>query len=265
MNRALFVFSTGRCGTQWLADVLTRARGDGAVVTHEPLDSYYAPRRMLGAGDPSRLDPELAHPILEHVAAIEQILTERDYIECGHPLWSALPYLLSRFAGAARVVHLVRHPVPTAFSWLTQSAYTIPLAPHDPEKELLSPFDDGVLFPGYRERWNSLTPYEKALYYWAEVNALGCDLESTAAVPWLRVRFEDLVNGDALPRLLQFAGVEEPAEGMPRVDDFHYVTTSWSDPRLIERHPDVIRVAEDLGYEALAFDEAKLRKRYCGF
>lgn len=264
MYEPLFVFSTGRCGTQWLADVLARACGDLAVVAHEPIDSDYAPREMLGVAAPHELEPELAEPILEHVAFIEETLATRAYIECGHPLWSSLPYLLTRFP-RARVVHLVRHPVPTALSWITQSVYTPPLAPHWPEKILLSPFDAGVRFVEYRERWDSLTPYEKALYYWLEVNALGLRLEENAGVSWLRIRLEDLVRGRGIEKLFAFSGIESAAtegEGASEVDAFHFVTAFWSDPRLIERHPEVLATARALGYDPLAFDEAKLRDRY---
>jgi hypothetical protein len=263
---ALFVLSTGRCGTQWLAEVLGAALGGRAVVRHEPLGDDYAPREMLGAGDdPASVDPELAAFIDEHADEIEQTLATRDYVECGHPLWSTLPYLLRRFAGRARVVHLVRHPVPTAFSWLTHTAYTEPFGKHTPVKVLLSPFDEGVHFTSYRERWESLTPYEKALFYWLEINAFGLRLEAHASVPWLRIRFEDLARGDALVRLLDFAGAEVrdvPRPGM--VDQFRYITDAWADPRLIEQHPDVMEVARVLGYDPLAFDAAKLRRRYCG-
>jgi hypothetical protein len=263
VTEALFVLSTGRCGTQWLAGVLARACADRAEVTHEPLDSDYAPRAMLAAGDPAGLAADIAAPIHEHVAVIEETLATKSYIECGHPLWSTLPYLLERFAGRARVVHLVRHPVPTAFSWVTQSVYTPPLSRHVEEKVLLSPFDEGVQFPEYRHRWPSLTPYEKALYYWAEVNAFGLRLEERTEVPWLRVRFEDLLRGAALPRLLEFTGIDADSTSPARaVDDFHFVTTSWSDPRAIGRHPEVVRVAEALGYDPLRFDEEQLRRRY---
>ena len=266
MSYALFVLSTGRCGTQWLAEVLGSALGETAEVTHEPLGGDYAPREMLGVGDdPAGTDPDLAAFVDQHVDAIERTLAKRNYVECGHPLWSTLPYLLRRFAGRARVVHLVRHPVPTAFSWLTQTAYTEPFGKHVPEKVLLSPFDEGVHFTSYRERWESLTPYEKALFYWAEVNAFGLRLEATANVPWLRIRFEDLANGGALPALLEFAGAE--TRDVPRpgiVDVFGYSTDAWADPRLIEQHPDVMEVARVLGYDPLAFDVAKLRRRYCG-
>lgn len=264
MNCATFILSTGRCGTQWLADVLAAALRERAVVAHEPVGNDYAPREMLGAGDdPARVDPELASFIDEHVDAIERILAERDYVECGHPLWSALPYLLRRFAGRARVVHLVRHPVPTALSWLTHTAYTEPFAKHTPVKVLLSPFDEGVHFTGYRERWDALTPYEKALFYWAEVNDFGLRLEAKAEAPWLRVKFEELVRGDALARVLAFVGVDASDAPLPgMVDQFRYITDAWADPRLIEQHPEVMRVARDLGYDPLAFDADKLRQRY---
>jgi hypothetical protein len=261
MGNALFVLSTGRCGTQWLADVLAQALRGRAEVQHEPLGDDYAPREMLGAG--AHPEPDLADFIGEHVRDIEETLATRDYVECGHPLWSSLPYLLRRFAGRARVVHLVRHPVPVAFSWLTMSAYTPPFASHVPERVLLSPFDAGVQFPAFRERWPSMSPYEKALFYWAEVNALGLRLEREAGVPWLRVRFEDIVRGDALARLVEFAG-GDPAAPVSRgvVDKFVYLTECWADPRLIERHPEVVALARELGYDPLHFDAEKLRSRY---
>lgn len=266
MSYALFVFSTGRCGTQWLAEVLVSALGETAEVAHEPLGDDYTPREMLGAGDdPAGTDPELAELVDEHVRAIEQTLVTRNYVECGHPLWSTLPYLLRRLAGRARVIHLVRHPVPTAFSWLTHTAYTEPFGKHTPVKVLLSPFDEGVHFTSYRERWEALTPYEKALFYWVEVNAFGLRLEARANVPWLRIRFEDLASGGALPALLEFAGAETRDVRRPgMVDQFRYITDAWADPLLIEQHPDVMEVARALGYDPLAFDAVKLRRRYWG-
>jgi hypothetical protein len=263
MTQALFVLSTGRCGTQWLAEVLAAALGDRATVVHEPLGNDYAARAMLGARVPEKLDPERRDAILDHVAMIEETLATREYVECGHPLWSSLPYLLGRFAGRVRVVHLVRHPVPTALSWLTHAAYTEPFAEHLPEKVLLSAFDDGVCLTSYRESWPSLTPYEKALFYWAEVNGFGIRLAARTDVPWLRARFEDLTSGVSLRPLLDFAG----AGGCPvlprgTVDRFRYLTDAWADPHLIERHPAVIEIAESLGYDPLEFDTAKLHRRY---
>jgi hypothetical protein len=268
VHQALFVISTGRCGTQWLAQALRSLCGEAAKVTHEPLGSAYAPRKMLGACDPSRLDRATAAPILAHVAGIEQILQHRSYIECGHPLWSTLPYLLRCFAGRVRVVHLIRHPVPTALSWVAQQAYCPPLAPHLSIKQPLSPFDDGVHFTSYRAHWSDLSPYEKALFYWLEVNAFALRLQERTGEPWLRIRFEELFRTTTLEGLLKFAGiganiaVHTPLP--PRIDDHSYFVGSWSDPALICQHPDVVELASALDYDAMDFDAANLQRRYLG-
>jgi hypothetical protein len=262
MTEALFVLSTGRCGTQWLASVLKEICGESVEIMHEPLGDDYAARRMLAAGNPAKLAPDVAEPILAHLDAIEHTLETRSYIECGHPSWSTMPYLIERFAGRIRVVHLVRHPVPTAWSWVTQTAYCPPMGPHVREKVLLSPFDEGIRLTSLRDRWAGMTPYEKALFYWAEVNTFGLDLGRSATVPWMQVRIEDLVRGDALSRLLAFAGVDVASAPIGVVDDYRAYSEFWCDSRLIFRHPEVLGVARELGYDPLEFDEPKLRKRY---
>jgi hypothetical protein len=259
VNDVTFVISTGRCGTQWLAEVLRRAAGERAAVTHEPLGADYPSRAMLAARTPADLDPELSEALLRHVEEIERTLEEKPYIECGHPLWSALPYLLERFAGRVRVVHLVRHPVPTAWSWLTQRAYCPPLAPHLPERVLLAPDDQGIQFPAFGERWPSMTPYEKSLFYWTEVNAFAMRLEN--GVPWMRVRIEELFRGERLQELLAFTALPAAPASVPAVDRFHFLANPC-DPWLIERHPEVVELARALGYDPLDFDEEGLRRRY---
>jgi hypothetical protein len=261
LNAATFVISTGRCGTQWLAEVFRRAAGDAAVVTHEPLGAEYPSRQMLAAKHPKHLDSDLAEALVEHVDEIDRTVAVKPFIECGHPLWSSLPYLMERFAGRVRVIHLVRHPVPTAWSWLTQRAYCPPLAPHLPERVLLSPFDEGIQFESFRDRWPAMTPYEKALFYWTEVNALALRLERESGVPWMRVQIEELWRGAGLAELLAFAGLDSDVEVLPPVDKFRFLANPC-DPLLIERHPEVVTVARTLGYEPLAFDDAQLRLRY---
>lgn len=265
MNYATFVLSTGRCGTQWLAATLAAMFGPRAEVVHEPLHDDYLPRQMLGADDPHRLSAELAAPILEHVEHIEKTLETRHYVECGFPSWSSIPYLTRRFAGRVRVIHLTRHPIPTAISWVTQTAFTPPLLPHLPEKVLLSPFDEGITFTDYRERWSSLAPYEKALFYWAEVHALGLRLETVGEMPWLRVSAERLLReAGELERVIDFIGTggANPVNPAEPVDEFRFVTRMWSDPASIAKHPEVVSIAAALGYDALAFDAAQLERRY---
>ncbi|MBX7185192.1 MAG: sulfotransferase [Vicinamibacteria bacterium] len=264
---ATFVLSTGRCGTQWLAATLKAACGDHLTVEHEPLHNGYRPRQMLGLKTPTDLDQESSRLILAHVERIEGTLEASSYMECGHPCWSSVPWLIERFSGRIRILHLVRHPVPTALSWLTHAAYEPPLLPHLKEKVLLSPFDDGVAFLEYRERWPSLTPFEKSLFYWAEVNALGLRLERMPEVPWLRLTFEELFLDTGIGRILEF--LEMPARpritgaGPEVIDQHHFKAVSaLPDLGLLDRHPRVAQVAERLGYAASWADVEGLRRRY---
>ncbi len=264
MPTATFVLSTGRCGTQWLAHHLGSIGAPDLTVEHEPLSNGYQPRLMIGTRDPSRLDPKLAAPILAHADEIEKRLETGDYIECGHPCWSTIPWFAERFAGRMRVIHLARHPVPTACSWLTHQAYCPPFLPHLPEKVLLSPFDAGVQFPEYQERWPSITPYDKTLFYWTEINAFGLGLESSLGIPWLRLTYEDLFGGKGLTALHDFLGLNAttPADTGLHVDQFHYISAGLYDWRTIAQHPHTLSVCQQLGYDPMSVNGQALQQRY---
>ncbi len=269
-HRATFVLSTGRCGTQWLTTALAAVVGADARVEHEPLHDRYAARRMLGVREPAELGEKTAAPILAHGTTIERELAWRDYIETGHPCWSSIPWLARRLAGQVRVVHLVRHPVPTACSWLSHGAFVPPLLPHMPVKEFIAPTDAGVSFPEYRESWAGLAPVEKALVYWAEVNAFALRQERELGVPWLRIHYEALFDpaSEALARLVAFlglpAGAEQSIDRGERVDRYHYGLAGWPEPERIARHPRVIAMAEALGYRAAEYVPQALANRFFG-
>ena len=265
---ATFVLSTGRCGTQWLAEVLGEIYADRLRVGHEPLHDGYCARRMLGVGDPNALAEKRARPIQEHLDGVEKTLATRSYFETGHPVWSSLPYITRRLAGRVRIVHLTRHPVPTAYSWVTHGLYVPPMLPHLPAKEFLTPFDEGVRFPEYREVWATLTPWEKCLYYWAEVQAHGLACETVLNVPWLRISYEALFAGDGLRRLVDFLELPvrdglAPARARP-VDQHRFLLSQWAEPGVLKRHARFVEVAERLGYSWADFDEEALRQRYLG-
>jgi hypothetical protein len=266
MNTATFFLSTGRCGTQWLAANLLAAV-ENAVIEHEPLHERYYPRLMRGGHDPENSGN--ATEIIAHCEKIEGILEDKSYIECGWPAWGAIPYLLKRFEGRISIVHLVRHPLPVACSWVSHRAFCPPLIPGlaFQEKILASPFDEGAAFPQYRECWDGMNPFEKSLFFWAEVNALGLKLEQEGNSPWLRIRFEDLFHGNALPELLDFLGLTAPKDmafGNTK-DDFRYLCDAWWNPLDIQKHPEVMTIAARLGYNPLDFDEEKLLRRYYPF
>jgi len=256
-----FVISTGRCGTQWLAHCLGSASPGWLEVTHEPLHSAYEPRAMLAL---AHGDDGAPASVKEHVAKLRA--QTGAYLECGHPCWSALPYLARQLGSRIRIIHLVRHPVPVALSWLTHSAYQPPVLPHLPEKVLLAPEDDGSRYPEYTQRWQQLSPFEKCLYYWTEVNALALDLETKMDLPWLRLSYEDLFAGDGLSRLLQFLELPHSQELFAArkepYDEFRYVLADYPDWRLIEEHPATLELAARLGYDPQITGDAQLQRRY---
>ncbi|MBX3736125.1 MAG: hypothetical protein KF715_05510 [Candidatus Didemnitutus sp.] len=224
---------------------------------------------MLGAGDPAQLAPVVRKGVEAHLENIERTLEHSDYFEAGFPCWSSVPYLLRRFAGRVRVVHLLRHPVATAYSWWSHGAYQPQLLPRLPQKILLHPGDAGVAFPEYAQRWAHLHPVECSLYYWTEVNAFARSLEKTAGVPWLRLDHSDLFSEAGLRRLCAFLG----AEYSPRlranagrvIDEHHFFVSSWIEPDFVSHHPTTVDLARQLGYDALAVDAAALRRRFAPF
>ena len=215
---------------------------------------------MLGSNTPSAA-------LVAHVEDIERRLETGSYLECGHPCWSSLSWLIDRLPGRIRIVHLTRHPVPTALSWLTHSAYLAPLLPHLGERVLLTPFDPGAAFPQYQTRWPALQPFEKCLYYWAEVNAFGLRLAEFARVPWFRLRYEDLFEGLALADLLTFLDLpprEELLETRSQVVDRHRFVAPCAPPALevLGSHEPVLSVAGALGYDMESPDPGSYLGRY---
>ncbi len=265
MHRATFFLSTGRCGTQWLTRWLTDQYSDYVHVEHEPLQHQYQSRYLLAEQAQFNSDN-----VLKHLETIDQVLQEKPYIEVGHPCWGAISHLVDYFQERIRIVHLIRHPITTSFSWVTHGAYQKPLLPYLPEKIPLSPFDEGVQFPEYQERWATLSEFEKNLYYWTEVNSLGIQLEKSVSVPWLRIRYEDLFYGDDLNRLVDFLNLPKPPQVALQskqtvIDKYHYVTNLWDDWKIASQHSACVQLSELLGYPLDAVDDQALEKRYLGY
>jgi hypothetical protein len=268
-ERSLVVFlSTGRCGTQWLTDALAELYAGRVRVEHEPLGPLYRPRSFFRCwGDPARiLDvPEVA----SHLARIER---EERYIETGWPVFAALPLLADRFGARLRVVHLTRHPVPTALSHLAHNSYA-GSSRDDAYTRLatLAPTDANVFHPEYAERWHELSPYERCLFWWTEVSLFGLEFPERAAhVPFARVRSEDLLGGDrgTLERLLAFMDLPWDERWTARtdalVDRWHHRTDSDVDPLAVLRHPATVEAAARVGYDAGDIDVSALEQRYRG-
>jgi hypothetical protein len=257
--------SMGRCGTQWLAATFAELYGASAEVEHEPLNARYWPRRFFR----SYADPEAILERPEVAAHVERMASSDHYIETGWPVLAALPMLTARFPDRLRVVHLTRHPVPSALSHLSHNTWPGG-PPHDMTRlAVLRPTDPNVFQPHYAERWPGLSPYEKCLFWWTEVHMLGLEFPTRAPeIPFVRVQSERILAGDRteLNRMLELMELGRDdrwtARAGRRIDRWHHQTDRAFDPDQISNHDQTLRTARQLGYEPLDFDRAALDRRY---
>lgn len=172
MPKIFLFLSTGRCGTQWIADTLASSYSDLADVTHEPIDCAYHPRDFLRAYE--SVDDMLAlEPVRTHLDRVEKAIESRSYIETGWPVYAAIPLFIKRFGpDAVGIVRIVRHPVDVAASFATHGFWhgrADEFATHG----VIDPWAPRVAMPEYAERWKDMSSYEKCLYWWAELHLYG--------------------------------------------------------------------------------------------
>jgi hypothetical protein len=264
----VMVLSSGRCGTQWLTATL-RDICPRLEVEHEPIGPLYAPRRYFRCW----AQPDVILDVPE-VGAHVRDLESRDgpYVETGWPLFAALPLLARRLGPRLRILHLTRHPVPSALSHQAHKAYAG--SPRDDaytRLATLAPRDARVFQPDYAERWDALTPYEKCLFWWTEVHRFGLEFaELSGPIPFLRVRSEEMLAGDrdTLRAIVDFVGLSWDERWLEltgrRVDRWHHHSDDEIDPLLVMEHPLTLEVARELGYRAQDVDVAQLDARYRG-
>jgi hypothetical protein len=272
---AAFVLSSGRCGTQWIGNTIQEIYGDLAVSVHEPIGVQYRPRKLLGAVDPEKI--EGSDVILQHLQQIEGrlegggVTPPLAYIEAGWPCFPAVPYLANRFRGRIKFIHLFRHPIFTASSMVTHGYYD----PNNPgiifDLALLTPFDKGVNFPEYQDVWEDLSPFEKCLYLWAEINTFSLEQQKRLDAPWLTICFEDLFSPkyQYLENLLNFLKLPVRTAAIKALgvnkDSYRFRKDTTFDSQIIEKHPIILNVAESLGYKEMDVTEQALRRRYSSF
>jgi hypothetical protein len=262
---AVFVLSTGRCGTQWLHHAFSSLYGNRAEVTHEPIRTAYEPRQFFRA-DSSKLQAlGNIRAVSDHVANIRETLKTKIYIETGWAHFAALPWLYEALEGRLRVVHLYRNPIATSFSLTTQRLYER----NDwVTASALNPYDFGAFQKHLKKDWEQMSQYEKCLFYWTEIHLYGQQLKhENPSWRWHDLRFEDLFGNNIfeLRRLIEFSGLPFMPEIMKlqkqRTDNYAYKTHA-QDWRLIEQYPVCCELARGLGYNITGTNTKALADRY---
>lgn len=253
-DRPVVVFlSTGQCGLQWLTSGL-RALHPGLDVRHEPIGAQYKPRYYFRRyRDPESMlqEPEIA----AHVREIDH--SRAQYVETGWTSFAALPLLADRLGERLRVVHLTRHPVPTAL--LNSAAELYADSSRDDtytRYATLSARDRGVIQSHYSTCWEELSSYERCLFWWTEVHLFGIELPGMVDdMSYLRVKSEDLLSGDRteIERMLDFMELEWSfgwlRHSRHQLDRWHEHGHDPAEALEVHRHPIAVEVARELGYD----------------
>ncbi|WP_085298181.1 sulfotransferase domain-containing protein [Cognaticolwellia mytili] len=264
-NYACFIISTGRCGSQWLTRYLAHLSAQQAnptVVKHEPLGNLYDPLR----NSPSTPLLNNKVQIEKHLNDIQGILSRgENYIETGFPCWRHIQWFKEKLKVPVKVIHLIRHPANTAISLLKLNAFVPPWLPHLPVKELFSPFAPEAKLTYYQQNWQQLSPFEKNLYYWGEVQLQALAYrEHWQEKHWLQLSYEHLFTPDALNKLAHFLNITDPPNqydderlvGMhTKVDNYGNIPQANFTVEEVFHHRDIIKLAHALGYQQLVPDK----------
>jgi hypothetical protein len=195
--KCYFLTGTGRCGTMLLSQIL--GTGTNTHCDHERSACYAKLRDAYLEEDYSVLNAEIQHVIEPLVKSHND--RGMSYGESSGLLYMMYEELYRRFGAAARFVLLVRRPEDFAPSALARGFFD-PNHPYPLEHiRARKNTDIGM-------KWDTVTPFEKCLWYWREVNLIVMKFFSKIeAHLWRLVRVEDL-SVESCRELFEFLGVQ---------------------------------------------------------
>ncbi len=215
----VFIVSTGRTGTQFLADLI-EANLTSVHALHEPAPDMWDTAMGYIRGEVTAEDVRDAflrgrHLYIRRMRARGQ----RIYMESNNNLSFVLSILREMFP-SARFVHVTRDLRTLVRSSYSKKVWSIEAGPGDGKNALfLTPQDARRRFNAkdcpqdpYAESWDALSRFEQICWLLQKKDSLIWDaLEDHAAT--LRLRFEDIFNRESgyaeICRMLSFIGVDE--------------------------------------------------------
>ena len=191
-GRAVFVVSTGRTGTQFLARTIA---GWGARSHHEPGPWWL--RHLSNAHASGRVSTERAASFL-HQVRDEALADERPWFEASCLDHGLVAPLLEAFPDAT-VVHVVRHPVGYVRSAQDWGAYRFGGRPLNvlPYRRLAPP-QFRPLDPVARVRWAGQDQFARLAWAWTAMNR-SMRTQGEGSDRFRTVRFEDLTDLESGP------------------------------------------------------------------
>jgi hypothetical protein len=160
--------STGRCGTTFLYNTF-RPDHEALHVSHESLHANLAgPALYHRAYDKATQQEMLGQPRLrQQIDDWLAIAEKRPVVEFGWTMAATAPLLHGLIGKRLRILVLHRHPVEVAGSFANLGYYRVVKSP----SSAITPYHARVLYGSFRARWKDMSPYERGLYRWLEINA----------------------------------------------------------------------------------------------
>jgi hypothetical protein len=249
-----------------MCEALRELYPDQLVAEHEPIQYNYESRRCL-RNEAALAGVHSSPPVAQHFSRIHEILREKSYVEVGFPCYAMAPLLIKEFGERTKIVQLVRHPVQVAASLVTHGWFDTARRPDIELSIAPHPSDPGVLWPRFQSCWDTMSRFEKGLYYWGQVHSYGLEVEAQLAVPFCRVRLEDLLSlAEEQTRLATFLELPPASDwnkaAPRRVDGYRLTTTEQIDITSILHHPEIVSLASRFGYDVGAISESEVKRRY---
>lgn len=266
MHSAIFFLSTPRCGTQWIAKNLAEAYSDVAEVVHEPIGYDYNSRHFYREYESE--DICNIKEVKDHIDYIRNVIKNKIYIEVGFPLYAALPSFGRKFNGSVKFIHLVRNPIPTAYSMVTHKIYSSKRKELN-EKIMLYPQDKNVFLDYYKNSWSQINDFEKCLFYWSEIQMYYFEIKQRMYnVPMMSLRYEDILEEPEkrYREIVDFIDLPWRREVASRLnEEVDEYKNKIDEPVQIEKvynHPQTVALALRFGYSVDTIDKKNLDKRY---
>lgn len=255
MHPITLTISTGRCGTTLLEKSFKETyQGGSNWISHE-----YLRQNITNVGVYHRCYSEscqkemLNKEIVELLEEWKAVSLRGPVVDFGWTMRSLIPYFLDKLGSQFRVIHIHRHPVAVAASLKIKGSYSINNSP----QWAIAPDHPRALYPQFKSRWASMTPYEKCLYLWLEVSAYAAEVrEKYPELPFLEVRSEDLFrSNESMIEIAKFTGFWKPDVAIKRSRENNSRHIFSLERRPIkgewisyQKHPELVEFGKNLGY-----------------
>jgi hypothetical protein len=249
----VFVLSTGRVGTQTMAELFRLDRG--VFSYHEPMPKLYGLSKLSYENSDVQVQKILHEAFLvsRRVLLNTSLSCLKGYIETSPQVTFLAPYIMNAIPNV-KFIHLVRDPRKVVLSGIRRNWYNG------------NPFDEGRIVPHPNstigKNWHLYSLLQKNLWLWFETNQWILNFSSTLSEDrLLMIHSEDIfsTNEDIIKKVFSF--IDSPTPPMKKIlhvlsKKFNAQQTgvcstppNWSEVIPHEMRNDLNKMLEVLGYK----------------